>query len=115
MSEIKFKVSGEGVPEVTPVHTLELSPKVRIIDVRRSEEFTGELGHVKGAELVTLETEFMSKLGSWSVDDTYVFVCRSGGRSAHATMVALTKGFKKVYNMEGGMLRWNAEKLPTEK
>jgi hydroxyacylglutathione hydrolase len=90
---------------------------VRFIDVRRPEEYHGgELGYIQGAKLVTLETE----LNSWMNTEKdrqmpTVFICRSGARSGRATVVAKGMGFENVYNMQGGMLRWNQQKLPVEK
>lgn len=105
----------EGFWEVTPETLHKHKNDVRIIDVRRPDEFTGELGHVAGAELVTLETQFQEAVQTWDKNQTIVFVCRSGMRSGKATQYAQALGFKEVYNMEGGMLLWNEKKLPTER
>jgi rhodanese-related sulfurtransferase len=110
----KAKISGEGVPEIT-CQDLAHASGIAIIDVRRPDEFTGELGHVKDAKLSTLETSFGQDINAWPRDATYVFVCRSGARSARATAYAQSLGFKDVYNLEGGMIAWNAENLPTLK
>jgi sulfur dioxygenase len=40
--------------------------------------------------------------------------CRAGGRSAQATIILQRKGFEKVANLAGGMLRWNAGHRPTQ-
>ncbi|MGE4130194.1 MAG: rhodanese-like domain-containing protein [Bdellovibrionales bacterium] len=47
-------------------------------------------------------------------DKTVVFVCRSGARSGRATAFAFEQGFKYVYNMKGGMIRWNELNLEVE-
>ena len=104
-----------GAPEITPETLRELAAQVTIIDVRRPEEFNGELGHISGAALSTLETNFEKDLESWDKSNTYVFVCRSGGRSTNATLLAKSKGFSNAFNMKGGMLRWNALQFPIEK
>jgi rhodanese-related sulfurtransferase len=87
----------------------------KLIDVRRPEEFTGELGHIKGSLLVTLGMELESYLESAPKDDNYLFICRSGGRSTQAARLAQSKGFAKVTNLAGGMLHWNELALKTEK
>lgn len=107
-----FHLNGEGVPEVSPETLLAKAREVKIIDVRRPEEFTGELGHIEGAELSTLGPDLAQALTKFSPEDTHVFVCRSGARSSTATAMALQAGLKKVFNMQGGMLAWNARKLP---
>lgn len=108
------KKTTDGIWEVSPQELLEKKDQVTIIDVRRPDEFTGELGHIEGAILVTLETEFINSLPNWDAEDEIVFVCRSGARSGKATSIAQAKGFKNVYNMEGGMLLWNELGLPKE-
>ncbi len=77
-----------------------------MIDVREPDEYTGELGHIDGARLVPLAS-LPQKVGTLSKDQAIVFVCRSGGRSARATALALETGLSAVYNLKGGMLRWN--------
>ncbi len=113
-----IKISGEGVPEVSPEETervgvREAAEGVELIDVRRPDEYVGELGHVPGAKLVTLETDFMKWVATAPKDKTYVFICRSGMRSGRATLFARSNGIANTYNMEGGMLEWNARGLKT--
>lgn len=43
-----------------------------------------------------------------------VTVCRSGARSAQASVLLQKSGFTDVANLAGGMLRWRAESLPVE-
>ena len=43
-----------------------------------------------------------------------VTVCRSGARSAQATVLLQKAGFAQVANLAGGMLRWRADALPVE-
>ncbi len=87
----------------------------RIIDVRRPDEWVGELGHIKGATLVTLETDFEAYLGKLPKDQSYAIVCRSGMRSARAAEMALAQGFKSVVNVKGGMIAWNAKGFEVER
>lgn len=90
------------------------SSSVELIDVRRPDEYTGELGHIPGAKLLTLD-QLPEKIETLPKNKTIVFVCRSGGRSAQASAFALENGFTDVYNMKGGMLLWNEYGLKTEK
>ena len=87
---------------------------VHVVDVREDEEFEGELGHVDGARLMPLAS-IPARVRELAKDETIVFVCRSGGRSARATALALQAGFTHVFNMKGGMLRWNELGLPTQR
>ncbi|CAN5616539.1 hypothetical protein BH10BDE1_BH10BDE1_08820 [soil metagenome] len=111
-----------GTPEITPedlsaaMSTPEWKSKpIRLIDVRRPDEYVGEFGHVEGAELVTLGPDLQSLIDAGNPSEPIVFICRSGGRSGQATGYAESKGFKNVYNMRGGMIRWSELKLPAIK
>ena len=103
-----------GVSDVEAQEVQDLQSKVKIIDVRRNDEYTGELGHIKGAELIVLDTvpENVNKIPK---DKTVVLVCRSGGRSGQAAAFLQSQGFNNVVNMRGGMLQWNELKLPVER
>lgn len=100
----------QGVLDVQPEDLkkklLENSDKLKLIDVREPHEFTGELGHIENASLVPLAT-IPQAIASFSPDQTIVFICRSGQRSARASAFALESGLSSVYNLNGGMLRWN--------
>lgn len=95
-----------GVKDIEPAELFEKRTEVIIVDVRRPEEFTGELGHVDGSELMVLDT-LPQRLGELPKDKAVVFVCRSGNRSGQAAGFAHEHGFTEVYNMRGGMLLWN--------
>ena len=43
-----------------------------------------------------------------------VVVCRSGARSAQASLLLGKAGFDKVANLSGGMLRWRAQRFAVE-
>jgi rhodanese-related sulfurtransferase len=43
-----------------------------------------------------------------------VLVCRSGARSAQATVLLGKAGFDKVANLSGGMLRWRAQRFAVD-
>lgn len=86
-----------------------------VIDVRGPDEFVGELGHIKGAKLVTLGIELHQFFETAPKDANYLFVCRSGGRSTQAALMAKSKGFTKVTNLAGGMIHWNELQLKADK
>lgn len=103
------------VPEITPEDLKSFLGKVTLIDVRRPDEFNGELFHIPGAKLITLGPELDAFFESHDKNDEIVFICRSGARSGCATLQGRTKGFSKVVNLQGGMLLWNERKYPIEK
>lgn len=110
----------DGIPEVTCEDVLSHSPqieteKVKVIDVRRPDEFNSEYGHIKGSELITLGPDLTKFLENGNRSEEIIFVCRSGGRSANATTESHKLGYKFAVNMAGGMMRWNERKQPIEK
>ena len=102
-----------GLWEIEPRTLHELSRAVQLIDVREPAEFDGPLGHVPGARLLPLAT-LASCLDELRRDQPLVTLCRSGARSAQAALQLGRAGFDNVANLAGGMLRWQAERLPVE-
>lgn len=97
-----------GVWEVEPHWLEENLAKVRVVDVREPAEFSGPLGHIRGATLVPLG-ELSARAKDLPKDRPVVAVCRAGSRSAHATAILQKAGISDVANLPGGMLRWRAE------
>jgi len=83
-----------------------------IVDVRETSELTDELGHIHGVSHVPLQTLIAEGLAGVPVDAPVVLVCRSGRRSATAAASLVARGHREVYNLVGGMIRWNAEEHP---
>ena len=75
-----------GIWEVEPGWLAENTADVHVLDVREEVEFRGTLGHVEGAHLIPLKslTDNVDQLPS---DQPIVVVCRSGARSAQATVL----------------------------
>jgi sulfur-carrier protein adenylyltransferase/sulfurtransferase len=97
------------IPEVTPQ---ELSLRaargdaLQLIDVREPIEW--EFARVAGARLLPLGT----LENAWDTLDATreVFVyCKGGMRSAQAVAALRRRGFDRVFNVAGGILRWNDE------
>ena len=102
-----------GIWEVQPHWLEENSRGVQIVDVREADEFNGPLGHVAGAKLVPLGS-LMNRISEIEKQRPVVVVCRSGARSAQATLMLGKAGFDKVANLSGGMLRWRAQRFPVD-
>jgi len=86
---------------------------IQVIDVRETREFTDALGHIRGARLMPL-SQLAARAEEIARERPVVTVCRSGARSAQATVLLQKEGFKDVANLAGGMLRWRAESLPVD-
>jgi sulfur dioxygenase len=105
--------SAAGVPELPARWIFEHRDELSIVDVREPDEFTGEVGHVAGAELVPLAT-LAERGGAVSRERPVVAVCRSGGRSGKAALLLAELGVSRVASLQGGLLEWRAQGLPLE-
>jgi sulfur dioxygenase len=97
-----------GIWEIQPATLEEVAHRVQIVDVREAAEFTDALGHIPGAKLLPL-AELPQRSTELDRGRPVVTVCRSGARSAQATVLLQKAGFAEVANLAGGMLRWRAE------
>jgi rhodanese-related sulfurtransferase len=103
-----------GVNEIDPDWVADHSIDLQIIDVREPSEYTGDLGHIRGAKLIPLG-ELGAHVATLRKEDPTVTVCRSGGRSAQAVVILEKHGFTKAANLAGGMLAWRQHGLPVER
>lgn len=76
-----------------------------LLDVRTPLEFAE--GHLPGAINIDFLNEgFPASLDTLDKKKQYEVYCRSGRRSAESAAMMTKKGFKKVYDLEGGILKW---------
>jgi len=103
-----------SVPEITATslkQRLERGDRLVIVDVREPHEWEiGNLGPA-GARLIPLGQlpEHMNQLSS---ADEIVLHCRSGARSAKALLQLREAGFRRLWNLKGGILAWSDEVDP---
>ncbi|MGH8686366.1 MAG: MBL fold metallo-hydrolase [Burkholderiales bacterium] len=102
-----------GIWELQPGWLEEHAREVQIVDVREVDEFNGAMGHIDGARLIPLGV-LAQRAGELDREIPIVTVCRSGARSAQATVLLKKAGFERVANLSGGMLRWRAQRFPVE-
>ena len=82
-----------------------------ILDVSTPDEYKDL--HLEGAINVSLLSRFFkARLDIMDRDKTYVIYCKVGVRSKVAMKIMKALGFKTVYNITGGTLLWEEEKLP---
>ncbi len=93
--------------------TIKQNDNIALIDVRQPEEYIGELGHILNAELIPLDQLESLKAKHSDKNKSFIFICRSGGRSAQATAWAVSQGYESSFNLEGGMIKWNELKFET--
>jgi thioredoxin len=92
------------------------TPKAQILDVRTPEEYTSE--HIDNAINVNwLGDNFISGAEKFDKSKPVFVYCKSGGRSAKASAKLAELGFNNIYNLDGGMMKWNAAGLtkPSDK
>ncbi len=102
-----------GIWEVQPQWLEEHAREVQLLDVREPSEFDGSLGHVPGAVLMPIGT-IGERAAELDKGRPIVTICRSGARSAQATVLLAKAGFTRVANLSGGMLRWRAQRYPVD-
>jgi len=97
--------------EITPK---EFSEKIKavenpqLLDVRTPDEFSSE--HIDNAiNLNWNSQDFASKANTYDKSKPVFVYCLSGGRSKKAAAKLTELGFTKVYELEGGILKWKAD------
>lgn len=84
-----------------------LANEIQLIDVRTPEEFNQ--GHLKGALNYNINSgEFKQQIAKLDKHKMVLVYCLSGGRSASAADLMASDGFQEIYNMQGGIMKWNA-------
>jgi len=85
-----------------------------LIDVRSPDEH--QRGFIPGTDLNIDFREIQNRHQELHVDlDSHVVVyCQTGHRSNIAATTLMSVGYKNVYNVEGSMNAWEAERYPIE-
>ncbi len=88
------------------------NPNFVVLDVRKPDDFKKE--HIANALNIDFKSDdFSSKLDSLDKSKTYLINCYGGFRSKNTMALMEKKGFAKLYNMKGGIMKWRAKRLPT--
>ena len=89
---------------------LDAGESLEIIDVREPHEWA--ICRIGGARLVPLGT-LAGRVHEFDSSRTYVMQCRSGARSAKAVAVLRAAGFRRLLNLQGGILAWARDVDPS--
>lgn len=90
------------------------SPDFVLLDVRTPGEFRAE--RIDGAVLIDYNSgNFRPEIAKLPRGKTYLVYCRTGNRSAGALRVMREEGFRDVYHLDGGIVKWKEAGLPTRK
>lgn len=101
-----FEIAMFGIREVDAAglkKLLDSGEKVRLIDVRSASEVAQ--GIIEGSEFMPLHTLPM-RMNELPKDETIVFYCRSGARSAQACMFLAQNTGIEAINLRGGIISW---------
>jgi adenylyltransferase/sulfurtransferase len=74
-----------------------------ILDVREPFEF--EIARIEGARLIPLG-QLADRLNELETEQEIIAVCKSGVRSAHAVQLLQRSGFRRTFNLAGGVDAW---------
>ncbi len=86
---------------------------VQLLDVRTAGEFSG--GYITRALNFDINSpEFNTHINTLDKNKPVFVYCLSGGRSASAASILEQTGFKEIYNLDGGLIKWNAKNKPLQ-
>ena len=92
---------------------LDTENNLLVLDVRTSEDFVGEQGHIDKAVNIPVEElqQRMAELGE-HLEHPVAIVCRTDKRSVKAALLLTEEGFADVHVVHGGMTKWIEAGLP---
>ncbi len=103
--------SESSLPATEFSKKLDQTKDAQLLDVRTPGEFRN--GHLKNALNIDWNADDFSEKAKTLDKDESVFVyCMSGPRSTAAAAKLREMGFKNVYEMQGGMMKWRNANLP---
>lgn len=86
---------------------LKTTENPQLLDVRTPEEYsTGYIG--KAANVNWNGSDFAVKAAKYDKSKPIFVYCKVGGRSASAANKLSEMGFTEIYNLDGGIMKWDA-------
>lgn len=86
---------------------LKTTKNPQLLDVRTPEEYSGE--HIENATNVNWNgSDFTTKVAKYDKTKPIFVYCKVGGRSSQAANKLAELGFKEIYNLDGGIMKWSA-------
>lgn len=90
---------------------LKATPNAVLLDVRTPEEFSKE--YIEGALLADWNSnDFQRRIDAIDKNAPVFVYCLSGGRSSSAAAAMRKQGYKEVYELQGGIMKWKSAGLP---
>ncbi len=110
-------LNGQNKPSDILLSAEEFSKKINetagltIIDVRTPDEFSQ--GHIQNALNINWNSdEFDNEIALLDKSKAVFVYCLSGGRSSNAAEKMRELGFKQVFELNGGMMKWRGMNYP---
>lgn len=99
----------ETIDGKTYADKLSTTENPQLLDVRTPEEYAVE--HLENASNVNWNgDDFVAKAGKLDKSKPVFVYCKVGGRSGQAANKLAELGFKEIYNLEGGIMKWQGKK-----
>ncbi len=93
---------------------LSVTKDLTLVDVRTPGEFSK--GHLVNAQNIDYNGDnFKQEISKVDKSKPVYVYCLSGGRSSNAAKELRSLGYKEVYELDGGILKWRAANLPEAK
>ncbi|MBN3583661.1 rhodanese-like domain-containing protein [Algoriphagus aestuarii] len=96
-------------PIVYPKEIKDLA-SYQVLDTREREEY--EVSHLKDAQWVGFDIFRLENVESLDKDKPVLVYCTVGARSQEIGAKLQQAGFKKVFNLYGGIIQWSNDNLP---
>ena len=91
---------------------LKATENPQLLDVRSPEEFEG--GHLENADNVNWnDINFVKTAKQYDKSKPIFVYCKAGVRGRKAANKLAELGFTNIYNLEGGIDKWNQHKTTT--
>ncbi|MBT8394050.1 MAG: rhodanese-like domain-containing protein [Bacteroidia bacterium] len=111
MSILSMLFGGNPVNENTTLLSPEefkeniFNKKVQLVDIRTPREY--QSSHIKGAKNINFYSgSFASQFNKLDKNKPVYIYCRTGSRSRHASNKLYDMGFKEIYDLKGGIVRY---------
>lgn len=110
-SDLQSQESSTVLPATEFAAKIKEVPDAVIVDVRTSEEyFTGHLPNAKNFDWQG--AQFDKQINSLDKSKPVFVYCHSGKRSKAAASSMRKQGFKRVYELDGGIIEWKVANFP---
>ncbi len=112
VSFFKYMLFGRGYRNIIPSEVKAIIDSEKddfsVLDVRCKDAY--QKGHIPGALLAPFNDLIVMGSIELEQEKNIVITCYGGGMSRVASSILAERGFKKIYNVVGGMYGWKYEK-----